>query len=86
MWLPREHPSWGPGLATQACALTESTPLVHRPALNPLRHTSQGKVQSFLHVGSIYLWLRLFLDTCLYELLLCREYLILLYLYLVAIY
>ena len=32
-------------LATQACALTRnwnSNPLVHRPAFNPLSHTSQG--------------------------------------------
>ena len=32
---------------TQACALTgnqTSDPLVHRPALNPLTHTSQGSI------------------------------------------
>ena len=36
---------WGPGPQTQACALTGNPmgdPLVHRPALNPLSHTSQG--------------------------------------------
>ena len=34
---------WGP--ATQACTLTGNgtgDPLVHRPALDPLSHTSQG--------------------------------------------
>ena len=38
-------PYWGPGPATQACALTGNQTgdsLVHRPALNPLSHTSQG--------------------------------------------
>ena len=38
-------PPTGTWLATQACALTgnwTSNPLVHRPALNPLSHTSQG--------------------------------------------
>ena len=37
----------GPGLATQACALTGNQtddPLVRRLALSPLSHTSQGKV------------------------------------------
>ena len=41
-------PKWGvqsPGSTTQACALTgngTSDPLVHRPVLSPLSHTSQG--------------------------------------------
>ena len=38
-------PLLGTWLATQACALTgnrTSDPLVHRPALNSLSHTSQG--------------------------------------------
>ena len=42
-------PYWGPGLPPQACALTgnqTSDSLVHRLALNPLSHTSQGN--SFL--------------------------------------
>ena len=39
-------PYWGPGPQTQACALTgnqSGNPLVLRPALNTLSHTSQGK-------------------------------------------
>ena len=43
--LPLAHPLLGTWLTTQACALTgnrTSDPLVHRPALNPLNHTSQG--------------------------------------------
>ena len=38
-------PYWGPGPATQACALTGNQtgdPLVRRLALNPLSQTSQG--------------------------------------------
>ena len=38
-------PKWGTWPATQACAPTEnriSDLLVHRPALNPMSHTSQG--------------------------------------------
>ena len=38
-------PLLGIGPSTQACALTGNRtgdPLVHRPALNPLSHTSQG--------------------------------------------
>ena len=45
MWLPFTHLLPGPWPATQACALTRnrtSDPLVRRPALNPLSHTSQG--------------------------------------------
>ena len=41
-------PTLGTWPTTQACAMTgnrTSYPLVHRPALNPLSHTSQG--QSF---------------------------------------
>ena len=36
VWLPIALPNWGPGAATQACALTRnrtSNPLVHRLAL-----------------------------------------------------
>ena len=39
------HPAGNLAHTTQACALTgnqTSDPLVHRPALNPLSHTSQG--------------------------------------------
>ena len=38
-------PYWGPGPATQACALTGNQTrdsLVHRPGLSPLSHTSKG--------------------------------------------
>ena len=41
------HSLLGIWRTTQACALTEnrtSDPLVHRPALNPLSHTSQGPI------------------------------------------
>ena len=45
VWLPLMCSLRGTWTATQACALTEngtSDPLVHRPAFNPLSHTSQG--------------------------------------------
>ena len=45
VWLPLTHPLLGTQSTTQACALTGNRtgdPLVHRPALNPLSHTSQG--------------------------------------------
>ena len=45
VWLPLTHPLLGTWPATQACALTGNQTgdaLVHRPALNPLSHTSQG--------------------------------------------
>ena len=44
VWMPLAHPPPGAWLATQACALTGNwtgDPLVLRPALNPLNHTSQ---------------------------------------------
>ena len=47
MWLPLTCPLLGTWPATQACALTgnqTSDSLVHRPVLNPLSHTSQGRV------------------------------------------
>ena len=50
VWLPLECPQLGTWLATQACALTgnqTSNPFVHRSALNPLNHTSQGNVIVF---------------------------------------
>ena len=45
VWLRLAHPLLGTWPATQACALTvnqTSNPLVCRPQLSPLRHTSQG--------------------------------------------
>ena len=45
VWLPLMFPLLGTWPATQACALTGNwtgDPLVRRPALNPLSHTSQG--------------------------------------------
>ena len=49
MWLPLTHPLPGTLPATQECALIgirTSDPLVRRPALNPLSHTSQGLFQA----------------------------------------
>ena len=45
VWLPLVHHLLGTWPTSQACALTGSwtdDPLVHRLALNPLSHTSQG--------------------------------------------
>ena len=45
VWLPLACPQPGTWPATQACALTGNQTgniLVHRLALNPLNHTSQG--------------------------------------------
>ena len=50
VWLPLTRPQLGTWPATQACALTgnqTSGPLVRRPALNPLSHTSQGTNKIF---------------------------------------
>ena len=47
VWLPLTPGTWP---ATQACALTGNRtrdPLVRRPALNPLSHTSQGSLFIF---------------------------------------
>ena len=47
VWLPLSCPLLATWLATQACAPTENgtgDPLVFRPALNPLSHTSQGSM------------------------------------------
>ena len=44
-WVSRSA-HWGSGPKTKACALTGNQtgdPLVRRPVLNPLRHTSQGE-------------------------------------------
>ena len=46
VWLPLRHPLLGTWPTTQACALTRNqtrNPLVRRPVLNPLSHTSQGR-------------------------------------------
>ena len=48
-WLPLARPQLGTCPATQACALTgnqTSDLSVRGPALNPLSHTSQGKILS----------------------------------------
>ena len=49
--LPLTHPQLGTRPATQACTLAGNRTgnlLVHRPALNPLSHTSQGaQIQLF---------------------------------------
>ena len=50
VWLPLTRPLLGTWPTTQACALTgnrTSDLLFHRPALNPLSHTSQGDVTIF---------------------------------------
>ena len=50
------HPLLGTWPTTQACALTgnqTSNPLVHRLALNPLSHTSQGEFMYILHPTSL---------------------------------
>ena len=47
VWLPLTHPILGTWPTTQACAPTRTwtgDPLVHRPALSPLRHTKQGSI------------------------------------------
>ena len=46
VWLPLRCPLLETWPTTQACALTGNQtgdPLVRRPTLNPLSHTSQGK-------------------------------------------
>ena len=51
VWLPLTCPLLGTWPATQACVLTGNwtgIPLVCRPALNPLSHTSQGWWGTFL--------------------------------------
>ena len=51
VWLPLTRPLLGTWPTTQACALPGNQtrdPLVRRPPLNPLSHTSQGKVGFFL--------------------------------------
>ena len=51
VWLPPVHPLLGTWPATQACTLTGNwtvDPLVHGLAPNPLSHTNQGSLYSFL--------------------------------------
>ena len=43
-WLPLKHTLWGPGNRTRDL-------LVHRPALNPLTHTSQGLIHFKYNTG-----------------------------------
>ena len=48
--LPLAYPQVGTWPSFQACALTgdqTSDPVVHRPALNPLSHSSQGRCLIF---------------------------------------
>ena len=57
IWLPLTCPLLGTWPTTQACALMGNCtrdPLVHRPVLDPLSHTSQGQYYIFLnpHVSS----------------------------------
>ena len=54
VWLPLTCPLLGTWPTTQACALTRnptSDPLVCRPALSPLSHTSQGWIIYTLKVN-----------------------------------
>ena len=70
MWLPLVPTPLGTWPTTQACALTgnrTSEPLVRRPALSPLSHTSQGltllfKVSSDNHFALIPLIISWFLN------------------------
>ena len=51
VWLPFMWSPLGTWPATQACALTGNRigdPLIHRPALNPLSYTSQGRFPLFI--------------------------------------
>ena len=53
VWLPLVCPLLGTWPATQACALTgngTSDPLVRRLVLNPLSHTSQGSMGTFMGI------------------------------------
>ena len=50
VWLPLAYPQLGTWPTTQACALIGNQtryPLVLRPVLSPLSHTSQGKIPAF---------------------------------------
>ena len=64
VWLPPDCPPLGAWPATQSCTLTgnqTSNPLVHRPVLNPLNHTSQGWFFLFilliLYIAFFFFWI-----------------------------
>ena len=53
VWLPLMRPLLGTWPTTQACVRTgnqTSDPLVCKPALNPLSHTSQGSLKKFFRL------------------------------------
>ena len=60
VWLPVMHPLLDTWPATQACTLTGNRTgdlSVHRLALNPLRHTSQGwtvSIENFLKADLLH--------------------------------
>ena len=57
VWLLLMHPLLETWHATQASALTEnrtSNPLVRRPVLKPLSHTSQGKILSVMQIYTVF--------------------------------
>ena len=57
VWLLLAHPPLGTWPTTQVCVLTgnqTSDPLVCRPALNPLSHTSQGSHRFFSSLLSLH--------------------------------
>ena len=57
VWLPFVRSPPGTWPATQVCSLTGNQtwdPLVHRLALNPLGHTSQGEIWVFNQASSTY--------------------------------
>ena len=59
VWLSLTHPPSGTWPATQACTLIGNwtrDPLVHRPAINPLSHTSPA-----VHVFSDFILLSVFI-------------------------
>ena len=58
VWLPLMCPLLGTWPTPQACALTgfrTRDPLVYRPALNPLRHTSQGLTLVYINYPMVKL-------------------------------
>ena len=58
VWLPLAHPQLGTWPAGQICALKgtrTSNPLVCRPTLNPLSHTSQGR-KTNIHLNPTYIY------------------------------
>ena len=44
-------PYWGPGLQPTLTGNRTCNPLIRRPKLNPLTHTSQGELFMFLEIG-----------------------------------